>query len=62
MNIVRYVGPGFVVGIPARDLTEEEVEAAGGLEVVLGIRSPHSGGALYELVEDNRDYDNEQEA
>lgn len=28
---LRYVGAGFLPGVPARDLTEDEVKAHGGL-------------------------------
>ena len=33
--MLRYTGAGFVVGIPARDLTDEEIEQYGGVEVLL---------------------------
>ena len=29
---LSYVGPGFYVGVPARDLTPEEVEQHGGVK------------------------------
>ena len=47
---LRYVGTGFVVGVPARDLTAEEVEEYGGAEVLLAVVDLHTGGAMY--VED----------
>lgn len=31
----HYVGAGFVAGLPKRDLTEDEVEAAGGVRAVV---------------------------
>lgn len=45
---LRYVGQGFVVGVPARDLTAEEVEEYGGAEVLLAVVDLHTGKAMYE--------------
>ena len=42
----RYVGPGFCPGIPARDLTAEEVKAIGE-DVVKGIISPNTKEPMY---------------
>lgn len=47
---LRYVGRGFVPGVPARDLTEEEAEAYG-REWLLGLVDPHTGEAMYEEIE-----------
>lgn len=50
LNIVyRYTGPGYVVGIPARDLTEQdlqEIEAREGIT-----RELVEASGLYELAE-----------
>lgn len=42
---MRYVGNGFLVGIPSRDLSAEEVDRFG-LEMLLGT-------GLYELIEES---------
>lgn len=34
MPTMRYLGGGFIPGIPARDLTELEVERCGGVETL----------------------------
>ncbi len=34
--MLRYIGKGFMVGIPARDLREEEVEVYGGVKFLVG--------------------------
>lgn len=41
--VLRYRGAGFVLGVPARDLTDEEVKAAGGEKALLAT-------GLYEAV------------
>ena len=46
---LRYRGPGFIPGVPARDLTEEEVKIYGE-EILLKARSPHTGNPLYERM------------
>ena len=33
--MLKYNGDGFVAGVPARDLTDEEVEGLGGVERLL---------------------------
>lgn len=41
-----YVGPGFCLGVPARDLMVEDVEEVG-WEFVRALRNPHTGRAMY---------------
>jgi len=48
---LRYVGPGWVPGVPARDLTADEVEAYGGEVFLLGVESVHTGRPIYEVIE-----------
>jgi len=48
---LRYVGPGWVPGVPARDLTVEEVEVYGGEAFLLGIESVHTGQPIYEVID-----------
>jgi len=49
---LRYVGPGWVPGVPARDLTAAEVEEEyGGEEFLLGVVSMHTGRPIYEVIE-----------
>ena len=33
--MLKYIGSGFIVGIPARDLSDEEVENCGGAEFLI---------------------------
>ncbi len=33
--MLKYIGKGFIVGIPARDLTNEEVKKHGGVKFLL---------------------------
>jgi hypothetical protein len=33
--MLKYIGDGFIPGVPARDLTDEEVEKCGGEEFLL---------------------------
>lgn len=42
---LRYTGDGFMPGVPARDLTEDEVKEHGGLRLLLAT-------GLYERVEE----------
>lgn len=44
MIVLRWKGEGFVPGIPAKDLTAEDVENSGGMDRVLST-------GLYEPVE-----------
>ena len=37
---LKYVGAGFVPGVPARDLTAEEVEGHGGAKALIAIAAP----------------------
>jgi hypothetical protein len=47
--VFRYVGKGWVPGIPARDLTWEEAEAIG-VDVIRNVLDPHTGAMMYEEV------------
>jgi hypothetical protein len=53
----RYVGEGWVPGIPARDLTWEEAKALG-LEVIRKILDPHTGEVMYEELPSDTRLDN----
>lgn len=44
---LKYIGDGFLPGVPARDLTEDEVKEFGGLKVLLA-------SGLYEKAEDEK--------
>jgi hypothetical protein len=33
--MLKYIGTGFIAGIPARDLTDDEVKKYGGVKVLL---------------------------
>jgi hypothetical protein len=33
--MLKYIGKGFIVGIPAKDLTDDEVKKYGGVKVLL---------------------------
>ena len=48
---LHYRGLGHISGIPARDLTPEEVEAYGGLEYLLSRQNGH-GGMMFEEFEE----------
>jgi len=48
---LRYVGKGWADGIPARDLTAEEVEKYGGAEFLLDIIDANTGRPMYEEAE-----------
>jgi len=45
--MLKWNGKGFLYGIPARDLSDEEVEKYGGLVYLVGT-------GLYELVEEKK--------
>lgn len=47
---LKYIGQAFIPGIPARDLTEEEVEKYGGVDFLLAT-------GLYQQVEEKAPHD-----
>ena len=47
MNGLKYVGNGFLPGVPAKDLTPEQVELYGGEKALLA-------SGLYERIKDEK--------
>lgn len=51
--MLKYIGNGFLVGVPMRDLTDDEVEKCGGEEFLIGTglyANPDEGRAKPEKV------------